>query len=279
MEDYQKQLFPYAYNILGSTEDAKDAIQEIVVKYHLKSKKSIENETGYLIRSVINESINLKKKMQRSYADSMWLPEPVFTDSNYDGLDSSEIISYSMLVLLEKLSSKERAVFILREAFDYSHQEIAAVLNLTLQNSRKLLSRAKLKLEGYQSHRKAISSTNASKEFLQGYIRSIREGDVQSLEKLLSEDVSLAADGGGEIQVVRELTQGVMAAIKLLLYVYKTYQRQQQIEIGSINHQPALLYYEDRKLVNCQIFQISNGKIEKIFAQLTPDKLNAISEA
>ncbi|MCL6275626.1 sigma-70 family RNA polymerase sigma factor [Muricauda sp. 2012CJ35-5] len=278
MEDYQKQLFPYAYNILGSTEDAKDAVQEIVVKYHLKSKKSIENETGYLIRSVINESINLKKKLQRSYADSMWLPEPVFTDSNYDGLDSSEIISYSMLVLLEKLSSKERAVFMLREAFDYSHQEIAAVLNLTLQNSRKLLSRAKLKLEGYQSHRKAISTTNASKEFLQGYIRSIREGDVQSLEKLLSEDVSLAADGGGEIQVVRELTHGVTAAIKLLLYVYKTYQRQQQIEIGYINHQPALLYYEDSKLVNCQIFQISNGKIEKIFAQLTPDKLNAISE-
>nr|WP_299383958.1 sigma factor-like helix-turn-helix DNA-binding protein [Allomuricauda sp.] len=279
MEDYQNKLFPYAYNILGSSDDAKDAVQEILAKFHEVPKTTVQNEMGYLIRSVVNESINLKKKRQRALLGQMWLPEPVTTEQTDDSIDSSVIISYSLMVLLEKLSTKERAVFILKEAFDYSHKEIGVVLDFSIENSRKLLSRARTKLEAYKKHNELGGSSAVSNEYMQLYVDSIRNGDVKILEKMLSEEVVLAADGGGEIKVVRELTRGLKAAVKLLLYVFQTFQVQNTIKVGQVNHQPALLYYQDGVLVNCQIFQISNDKIVRIYAQLAPKKLKVLGKA
>ncbi|RDY57647.1 sigma-70 family RNA polymerase sigma factor [Flagellimonas nanhaiensis] len=276
MKDYQNTLFPYAYNILGSIEDSKDAIQEILIKYHSRQNDHIENDMGYLVKAVINESINIKKKRQRMYGDSIWLPEPVATEVADGSVDSSEIISYSLLVLLEKLSTKERAVFILKEAFEYSHKEIAEVLGLTIENSRKLLSRAKSKLDN-STDTVSTNTPMVSKEYMGKYINSIRSGDIKTLEKMLSEEITLMADGGNEIKVVRELTQGLKNAIKLLLFVFKTYQKEQTIEVSQINHQPALLFFEEGVLVNCQVFQVSENKIVQIHTQLAPKKLKPLA--
>ncbi|MEM9647272.1 MAG: sigma-70 family RNA polymerase sigma factor [Bacteroidota bacterium] len=278
MEDYQNKLFPYAYNILGSADDAKDAIQEILIKYQDVKNQAVQNEMGYLVRSVINESINLKKKRQLGLSDALWLPEPIATDTTDERIDSSAIISYSMMVLLEKLSPKERAVFILKEAFGYSHKEIGLVLEMTLENSRKLLSRGRSRL---RSLKRAVSidHTKVPKAYLERYVDSIRTRDIKNLEQMLSEDIMVSADGGDEIQVVRELTHGLKAAVKLLLYVFKTYQQNNKIVVTEVNHQPALLYYQDEVLVNCQIFQIEDGKIVQIHAQLAPNKLKALKSA
>ncbi|TMU50599.1 sigma-70 family RNA polymerase sigma factor [Flagellimonas algicola] len=278
MEDYQNKLFPYAYNILGSADDAKDAIQEILIKYQDVKNQAVQNEMGYLVRSVINESINLKKKRQMGLSNALWLPEPIATDATDEQIDSSAIISYSMMVLLEKLSPKERAVFILKEAFGYSHQEIGLVLEMTLENSRKLLSRGRSRL---RSLKKGVSIDHAKvpKAYLERYVDSIRSGDIKNLEQMLSEDIMVSADGGDEIQVVRELTRGLKAAVKLLLYVFKTYQQKNKIVVTEVNHQPALLYYQDGVLVNCQIFQIEDGKIVQIHAQLASNKLKALKSA
>ncbi|WP_422350586.1 sigma-70 family RNA polymerase sigma factor [Flagellimonas sp.] len=275
MEDYQNKLFPYAYNILGSADDAKDAIQEILIKYQDVKNQAVQNEMGYLVRSVINESINLKKKRQLGLSDALWLPEPIATDATDEQIDSSAIISYSMMVLLEKLTPKERAVFILKEAFGYSHKEIGLVLEMTLENSRKLLSRGRSRL---RSLKRGVSMDHAKvpKAYLERYVDSIRSGDIKNLEQMLSEDIMVSADGGDEIQVVRELTRGLKAAVKLLLFVFKTYQQKNKIVVSEVNHQPALLYYQAGVLVNCQIFQIEDGKIVQIHAQLAPNKLKAL---
>ena len=147
MKDYQKTLFPYAYNILGSSEDAKDAIQDVMTKYISAPKEEIENEVGYLIRGVINQSINIKSRNKKITTVKAWLPEPIATENADRDINRNEIISYSMLVLLEYLNPKERAAFILKEAFDYSHEEIANTLSISIENSRKLLSRGKTRLE------------------------------------------------------------------------------------------------------------------------------------
>lgn len=143
MQDYQKQLFPYAYNILGSSDDALDAIQDVMSNYSAADKTHIDNEKNYLIRGVINQSINLKNKKKRIQYGEVWLPEPVATETADKDVHLEEIVSYSMLLLLEKLNAKERAVFVLKEAFSYSHDEIAEFLSSSVQNSRKILSRAK----------------------------------------------------------------------------------------------------------------------------------------
>lgn len=144
METLRRLLITYAYNITGSYEDAKDIVQDAYIKF-MNVEKDIENKKAYLIRSVINLSINFKKKQKKLLFEypGMWLPEPVATEKADMEINSKEILSYSLMVLLEKLNAKQRAVFILREAFNYDHEEIADVLRITVENSRKILSRAK----------------------------------------------------------------------------------------------------------------------------------------
>src|SRR5690606_29341691 len=102
MENYQNILFPYAYNILGSSEDAKDAIQEVILKY-TSNNVIPENEKNYLIRGVINQSINIKRQKAKFQDRENWLPEPVSTEKSDLDVELSELISYSLLILLEKL--------------------------------------------------------------------------------------------------------------------------------------------------------------------------------
>jgi RNA polymerase sigma factor (sigma-70 family) len=263
--NYQRRLFPYAYNILGSAEDAKDAIQDVLTKHISSPKHSIENEIGYLIKSVINQSINIKRRNQKIVGYRMWLPEPIATENADTNINREEIIAYSLLVLLEKLDPKERAVFILKEAFDYSHHEIADVLSFSIENSRKILSRAKSSLEGVVKF-KPISSDGSG--LLQKYISVIKDGNVNALEKLLSEDISVKTDGGGKIAVFSELTVGTKAVISHIIYVYNAHQKSLSVKVSIVNHQPALVFYNDSKLVSCQVFELekNNAKIRNIYS-------------
>src|SRR5688572_4244208 len=123
-------LFPYAYNILGAAENAKDVVQDILAKHYASTEQTnIHDLKNYLVRSLVNHAINTKKRLQKTLREGeVWLPEPIATNDTPDReLHLAEILSYSMLVLMERLSATERAVFILRESFDYSHDEIAAV--------------------------------------------------------------------------------------------------------------------------------------------------------
>ncbi|GAA4238539.1 RNA polymerase sigma-70 factor [Postechiella marina] len=275
MKNYHDILFPFAYNILGSSEDAKDTIQDILVKYLIIDKEHIKNEIGYLIKSVINQSINVKKKKKAIVTDSIWLPEPLSTENADDNINYNEVLSYSMLTLLEKLTAKERAVFILKVAFDYSHKEIAETIGFTIENSRKLLSRAKIKLNNSKTKNNSIPKNETQK--LKQYIEAMQNGNLSALEKLLSKDILLAADGGKNIKVVRELTSGITNTSKLLLYVYKAFLTGLEIKHAIINHQPAILFYQNEVLKNCQIFEIEKNKIVNIYSIVDPNKLKSLS--
>lgn len=274
LSNYQRKLFPYAYNILGSAADAMDAIQDVMVKYVSGPKQDIDNETGYLVKGVINQSINIKKRNKKIAGDTMWLPEPIATEKADGNINRNEIISYSMMVLLEYLNPKERAVFILKEAFDYSHEEIADTLSLSVENSRKLLSRAKTELKNTDENFKP-SSTGTS-AFLEAYINIIKNGDTKALEDMLSKEIAVKTDGGGNIKIVNELVVGLKPVVDLMLYVYDTYQKSLSIKFSKINHQPAVLFYKDNMLVNCQVFEIENDKIKGIYSIVDPEKLKNI---
>ena len=139
MDSLRPLLTSYAYNILGSYEDAKDIVQDVLLEMINRTGADIQNEKAYLTRSVINRAINARnrlQKMQSGYPGN-WLPEPVATETADGDLNQKDILSYSLMVLLEKLDAKQRAVFILKEAFSYSHEEIAEVLDISVENSKK----------------------------------------------------------------------------------------------------------------------------------------------
>jgi RNA polymerase sigma factor (sigma-70 family) len=276
LKDYQTKLFPYAYNILGSIDDANDVIQDVVVNYIESDRDDIRNELAYLVKSVINKSINLKTRNKKMVGQTTWLPEPIATENADKKINAQEIISYAMLVLLEYLNPKERAVFILKEIFDYSHQEIAEIFSVSIDNSKQLLSRAKNTLKEQDSNFN-VSST-FSDDFLSKYVDIIRNGDVKMLEEMLSEHITAKTDGGGKGKGFIELTSGIEKVALLLVKGFDLYLKKRRIEFKNLNHSPALLFYKGDKLLACQMLGIDSvtGKINNIYSIADPKKLKRL---
>ena len=280
MKDYHRLLFPYAYNILGSADDAMDAIQDVLLKFISIPKQHISDERSYLIRSVVNRAINIKNRNKRIIGDDVWLPEPVATENADRDVHLKDILSYSLLVLLERLTAHERGVFILRESFDYSHQEIADTLDITEEYSRKLLSRAKAKLfkTGQVASSPHTKGNTQAALLLGKYMEAIRSRDMSRVEELLAEDIVFHADGGSKLNVVRKLCVGAADVADLLVFVYDSYQSVYEVTIGEVNHQPALFYLYEGELRTCQVFELSpkDGKIMQINSVVDPDKIRSI---
>ncbi len=277
IHSYHNLLFPYAYNILGSVEDAKDAVQEVLSRY-LKMDTTIKNEKGYLITSVVNQAINIKNKQKKNRSENILLPEPIATEESDIALHLKDIISYSLLILLEQLNVKERAVFILKEAFNYSHKEIAEVISGTKENSRKLLSRAKSKLKTSKTPNNTLKRSE-SNTYLKKYITAIQDRDVKKLEFLFAEDIQIVVDGGNEIKVLRNHTSGKLACIQLMFEVFEKFLQKQKVKFTEINHQPAILYFTKGKLLSCLVLSINeNKKIYRISSIIDPKKLINITK-
>ncbi|WP_160717302.1 sigma-70 family RNA polymerase sigma factor [Chitinophaga solisilvae] len=278
MKDYQNILFPYAYNILGSAEDARDAIQDVLTKFYTDQRQDIENEKAYLVKSVINHAINMKTRRKQTVQPEVWLPEPVATESADANVYLKDILSYSLLVLLEKLNAKERAVFILKESFDYAHEEIADMLGITVELSRKLLSRAKARLFKPEEKPEVSVRNERTNAMLQNYIDAIRGRNLEKLGSLLAADIAFYADGGGKVNVFRKVCTGASEVADLLTHIYFTYQTKANIVVKEINHQPAMLFYNGDTLVACTVFDIApeDGKILQISAVVDPGKLRSL---
>jgi RNA polymerase sigma factor (sigma-70 family) len=278
---YTKLLFPYAYNILGTTDDAKDAVQDVLEKYLSRANREIADEKNYLIRSVINTAINLKNRQKRIlHGEGVWLPEPVATDDTADrNLYLNEVLSYSLLVLMERLSAKERAVFILKETFDYSHEEIADTIGITEEYSRKLFSRAKAGLFK-PALKPAVEQQEHEREVLMKLMSAIRRRDTNELEMAMADDVKYYADGGGKVPLLATTSTGAVEVTALFITAYYRFLTSAQIEYARINHQPAILCYLKGHLTSCQVFDLhpQTGIVLQVHSILDPNKLKALSE-
>jgi len=271
MDATYRKLLTYSYNIVGSYDDAKDLVQGVFEKYVAMDKGHIDHETNYLIRTVINASINFKNRQARHEGYGVWLPEPLATESADFRLIKEQTASYSLLVLMERLNARERAVFILREAFGYSHEEVANVLNTSVENSRQLLTRAR-KAIGQVS----VRATRASREVLERYVQSIVDADIKGLEDLLLEDIRLMADGGASEKVIAGVIEGSSAAAKMLKRVYTLFLGSTRYTFTIVNHQPAICFYKGDVLYNCHVLDITaEGKISHIYSVVAPEKLQS----
>ncbi len=276
MDPLQEQLTNYAYNITGSYEDARDVVQDVYLEVMNRDEEQIDNKKAYLTRSVINRAINWKKRQQKfvSSYPGPWLPEPVATEKADTQLERKDILNYSLMVLLEKLNARQRAVFILKEAFEYEHNEIADLLGITEENSRKILSRAKKDLANTSIHEQPEIPSG----YLEKYMEVIHNGDVKGLEQLLTNEVTLISDGGGKAAAATRPLLGKHDVIAFVSGIYHKFYQLAEKKIAMVNHQPAILFYHEGKLVTCQIFIIRDNKIEHFYFMRNPDKLQAIEK-
>lgn len=276
MESIRPLLLTYAYNILGSVQDAEDVVQDAYLKMMKVDPSGISDLKAYMIRTVINLSINFKKrkgKLIDNYPGE-WLPEPVDTTNAETILSRKELLSYSLMVLLEKLNPKQRAVFILKEAFDYDHEQIAELLDISVDNSRKLLSRARQAMQ----EATPVHETVINKAYLDRYVSLLTNGDTENLERLLKEDITVVSDGGGKAVAFVNPIHGRGSVLALLFGLHKKFYVHVRVERKLVNHQPAFFYYEGDRLTNCQVFDIRDGVIQNIFFIRNPDKLKRLEK-
>ena len=275
---FRGRLLPYAYNILGDSMEAEDVVQEVLNNYFLGPTDHIQTPQNYLIRSVINRAINEKKKQKVRLAEypGHWLPIPVSAEEGvYKNADRSKILHYSLLVLLERLSPKERAVFILKESFDFSHGEVAEMLDVTIENSRQLFKRARQKLE--PDIRRPFSSEQGGESILQQLTDSILKADIDKVKQLLSDDVKMVSDGGPNTSAARNIISGKEDAYKLLKAIYgKYFPGGSSIAFTNFNHRPAILYRKDDVTYRCIVFEIEKNLIQRMYIIVNPDKLQQI---
>lgn len=264
----------YAYNICGSVEDAEDVVQDVLLKF-LDLDQHIEDPKSYLIRMVINRAINQKKKLKKQVLDypGEWLPEPMATESADEGINRKELLTYSLMVLLEKLNPRQRAVFILKEAFDYEHTEIAAVLDIKPDLSRQLLTRARKSI----GDPKEVTRSRVPESFLTNYLNVLHTGDMNRLEAMLNEDIVSISDGGGKARAAINPVYGKKSVAALLQGLYTKFYEDAVVHHGLVNQQPALLYYLEGVLAKCVIFTLQDDQIIGAYIIRNPDKLKNLN--
>lgn len=273
--DLTPTLKAYAYNICGSLADAEDVVQDVLLKFLDVDQQHIDNVKAYLIRMVINRAIDQKKKLQRMVLDypGEWLPEPVAAEKADAGINRKDLLSYSLMVLLEKLNPRQRAVFILKEAFDYEHIEIAEVLAIKPDLSRQLLTRAKKSIGTPGLH----TGNTVPEAFLDKYLQVLQAGNMEQLEALLNEDVVSVSDGGGKARAAVKPVYGKKSVAALLLGLYRKFNEQALVRQGWANGQPALLYFSAGQLIKCVTFTFQEGRISQAYIIRNPDKLKNLN--
>lgn len=275
---YKSRLLPFAYNIVGDSMEAEDIVQETLNRYLLEQPENVLRPFNYLVKSVINKAINHKNllRTRKEIYPGEWLPVPVYTDEMiYSKTDERQILNYSLLVLMERLKPAERAVFILKETYDYAHQEIAEILDISQDNSRQLLKRAKSKLHPQPDY--PLSLREGNEKILSQLSDAILHTDVERVKTLLSEDVRAISDGGPKVSAARNILVGEARVNKFLKALWHKYLPGAAKKFVYVNHKPALLFYHEGRIFRCMIFEIHDEKINHIYIIVNPDKLQSLN--
>lgn len=196
-DSLRPRLFGIAYRMLGSAVEAEDVVQDAWVRWQTTDRSAVLDATAFLSTVTTRLAVNVAtsaRKRRETYVGP-WLPEPVDTDADPAvGAERGEALDFAVLLLLERLKPTERAAYVLREAFDYSYREIAAVIGSSEANARQLARRARTYIAG---ERRSHVGADEHRRLLDKFITAARTGDLAALEALLASDAASYSDGGG----------------------------------------------------------------------------------
>lgn len=275
---YRPLLHSIAYRMLGSLSEAEDLVQDVFADYSGLDTSNISNEKAYLVRMVTNRSLTALQsaRKRREVYVGHWLPEPDIASAEQDPAQlyaAHEELSYGLLVMMEKLSAAERAVFILRESLQYDYTEIAECLQLKEANCRKIFSRAKGKLQ-LERNKLPANSVKAA-PLVAAFMEAAASGDFDKLIALLTEEAILVADGGGKVHAAIFAITSRARVIAFLQGVIRRSFLGDGHQFAVINGQAGLIIMSDNKPKSVISFQLNEHeqKLERIFVLLNPDKL------
>jgi RNA polymerase sigma-70 factor (ECF subfamily) len=281
-ETYRKSIISYVYRLTGAKEEAKDITQETIIRFISKKEDEISNVKAWMFKVATNLSLDFLKsaKNKREMYIGPWLPEPYTQEINEpdEQLEIDESLSMALLVLMEKLSSKERVAYILHSLFEFKHKDIAKILETSEQNSRQLSSRANKKL---QIDKTRFSPTKEEHIILtNSFMKALKEGNFEDLKNIFKEDIALYSDGGGKAIAARKVLYGdnnyiSKFLIKVTSDLFKSNNKNVEIKTIWYNGSLGVLLIYNSQIQTAYNFQIIDNKISNIFVLRNPDKLQS----
>lgn len=283
-EASRPRLEAVAYRLLGSAGEAEDAVQETFLRWQAADVDRIEVPEAWLTKALTNLCLNqlTSARARRETYVGQWLPEPLLAGDPMlgpaDTAEQRESVSYAVLTLMERLSPSERAVYVLREAFDYPHREIAEILDITEAASQQIFHRAGKHVAGGKARTEI--DAGAARRIIEEFLAAATSGQTGSLVRLLTEDSVAIGDGGGKIPARTRPFEGAVAVARFVWGLFRPGTAKRalvggtpEVYAGTANGEPAVVAVLAGRVVGIMCLEVTAEGIAAIRNQVNPDKL------
>jgi RNA polymerase sigma-70 factor (TIGR02957 family) len=286
-EAHRPLLVSVAYRMLGSLAEAEDVVQEAWLRWNRTVQDDIEDARAFLVRVTTRLAIDRLRslKARRESYLGPWLPEPILTEGDVgEATELAESVSLALLVVLETLSPLERAVFVLREAFGYSHAEIGEIIGRQESTVRQLARRAREHVQQRQPRFDADQATR--RRVTEQFLAACNDGNVAALMSILAPGVTLYADSGGRVRAPRRPIVGADKVARFFLSIWKMPYREWagvtegpdlELQVVQVNDGPAILGTAGEQPIGVLTLDVADGVIQAIRFVANPDKLSGLS--
>ncbi|TDQ53273.1 RNA polymerase sigma-70 factor [Actinorugispora endophytica] len=270
------RLFGIAYRILGSATDAEDVLQETWIHWQGADRTAVRNPTAFLSTITTRLALNAatSARARRVSYVGPWLPEPVLTGHDPAlGAERAEAVELGLLMLLQRLTPNERAAFLLREAFDYPHGEIADILGTSEANARQLARRARAHVDRERAGQVPAAEHD---RLLRAFLAAARTGDLDRLKALLSEDVVFYSDGGGVVSAARRPVTGRDQVARFLAGVMRKLGKPVSSDLVNANGREAFTLARGDSVLVLGAIDAAPSGVRRVYFVRNPAKLGAV---
>lgn len=295
-EEVRNRLWGIAYRMLGSPDDADDIVQEAQLRWLQADRNAVRDAEGWLVAVTTRLAIDRLRQAQRHRADypGPWLPAPVSgspgastPESPSRAAELASDLSLAFLHLLERLGPEERAAFLLREAFDVGYADIARTLDRSEAACRQMVHRARARVQDGPRRERATDEERRS--LADRFALAVAAEDLDRLLELLAPDATHLTDGGGKAWAALREIRGADAVARGMIGAFRKAARGTAgldstgrghavaLKLGRVNGEPAVLNYVDRALISVTTFSVRDGRVQRIFTVLNPDKLERVT--
>lgn len=274
-------LFGIAYRMLGSVSEAEDMVQELWLRWQKQDLAGIQSPKAWLVSAVTRLCIDQLRsaRHEREQYYGVWLPEPLMpttTDAEPDAsAELADSLTMAFMLMLESLDPTGRAVFLLREVFDYEYADIAAIVGKSEANCRQIVRRAKAELQA--PAQPPTPPTEQARQLVELFIAASATGDVKQVLALLGEEPTVYSDGGGKVKAVRDPIHGADFVSRFFVGIWPRFMAKFERRFVDINGSPGLVMSSGGQVHYAFSFEIADNRVRAIYVISNPDKLRHLA--
>lgn len=274
---HRQLLFGIAYRMTGRVSEAEDMVQETWLRWQKQNLEEIQSPKAWLVAAITRLCIDQARSARQTREEyyGIWLPEPLVDGSTPPAPDESaalaDSLSMAFMLMLETLSATERAVFLLREVFDYDYADIAGIVDKTEANCRQIVRRAKAQLTA----KPPLPSPpdKLAQEVVARFVEATATGKVEDLLALLTEDATLYSDGGGKVVAANRPVHGARHISRFFAGIQPRRPANTILQYVPINGRSGVLMFANGHIYNAVSFEVKGNRIHTIYIVRNPEKL------